>query len=1322
MRIAQRKESPIIGLTGMGGGLASYILYGGSGSSVYEISRALRFNDDESTRLFRYVSTGGNRRTFTISFWTKRGNLGIDGNIFNASSNPGASDSTAERTEFRFNPTNDQIKFAVNPTGSSWITLETVAEFKDPFAWYHVVVSVDTTQATETNRVKIYVNGEQQALTGTYIGQDVETPYMKAGNSMSIGSYTNNNNAFYDGYLADFQVIDGQALDESSFGELDSDGIWNPKEYDGTYGTNGFHLKFDDTSNNEALGKDSSGNGTRLPGVSFGRGAVNDCIEIADSSDFTFGADDFTMEMWVLPLEFNSYNAFFMKYTGTRSTSSVWTSLNSDGNILYYLYHGSSETGMTTSGSGLNLGQWNHIAFVRQGETARCYINGVQEGTMDISTNTVNDSATPMRLGMDSTDAYDFDGYMSNVRIVKGTCLYNDGTTFTPPTAPLTNVTNTVLLCCQSETSASAAAVTPSPLVLYSDNSTLSPVSKSELDYYPVNLIAAQSTSTGYSDYVFAGDATYDNTETSTDYFTGSGSNRNLFNGTLSGQVGGQNISESWLYFRPATAITNVTSIRLYGSYNSGGTKINGTDSTAFPSDAQQWLSIANPPSTVTEIAVRGSGSAAARLQAIEINGVLLTDTKAATDDSVIDSPIDYTVDSGNNRGNYATFSPLDSENGTLSNGNLTTNQTDSATSFGPQNTTIGVSSGKWYSEITWDSGTYALIGITHGQSAGKSGTTWHRDAVTYTWYFSGAFMSSAWPGTSTFPDGSNPTFAVGDVVGVLLDKDDDKLYFTKNGSYVASMNAETGTNGIDISAHSGEVAFITCGNNASTATQLSLNAGQRTFVGTPPDGYLSLCTQNLPTPTIEKPSEHLGITTYASVGTATTIRGLSFSPDLVWQKQARGSGGNDRHFLTDSVRGAGLALRSDSTAVEAASDAVESFTSDGWTVGAGAANANQSGNTYVGWAWNGGGAPSKTYTVKVVDDGGNKYRFDDFGTSAVTLELEEGGTYTFDQSDSSNGNGGGHPLRFATQADAANDSEYTTGVETNGTPGTAGAYTRITVASGAPTLYYYCTNHSGMGGQVNTNSTTGSSNFDGSVQSVVKHNSTAGFSIVKWTSSNSAAGTYDTIGHELNASPGLVITKRLDTADSWYSAHGFDLTKFGKLDLTTEFQNAGTAWGDGITSSVIGMRIGNFVNGNEDMIAYCFSEVEGYSKFGTYAGTNADVGPYIYTGFRPAFVMIKNTTLASSAYTSWYMIDSERATYNPTDYLRALWANQTFPEGKRGNGDASPSGGFITIDMLSNGFSIPNTGGGNHELSQNSYTYLYVAFAEHPFKKARAR
>ena len=234
---------------------------------------------------------------------------------------------------------------------------------------------------------------------------------------------------------------------------------------------------------------------------------------------------------------------------------------------------------------------------------------------------------------------------------------------------------------------------------------------------------------------------------------------------------------------------------------------------------------------------------------------------------------------------------------------------------------------------------------------------------------------------------------------------------------------------------------------------------------------------------------------------------------------------------------------------------------------------------------------------------------------------------------------------------------------------------------------------------------TSTESNTDGSVTSQVRVNQSAGFSIVSWTSSNSAIGTYDTIGHGLNALPGLVITKRRTVADSWYSAHGFDLTQFAKLNSTDAFSSAGTAWGDGITSSVIGMRLGNFVNPNETMIAYCFTAVAGYSAFGVYVGDGvAGNGTNVMLEFAPAFVMVKNITTAAN----WVMWDSKRPGYN-------LNANPLYP-----NTNDAEGSGYRVVDFLSNGFKLRDPGGNVTALKDTNSdgdTFMYAAFAENPFQ-----
>ena len=226
-------------------------------SGGYDINNSLRFRSSASAYLSRTPATTTNRQTWTYSAWFKRGKLGANQNLF-------AANATGVIAKIILN-SDDTIDFQDN-IGPVRIT--TVPVYRDPSAWYHIVFIADTTQATSSNRLKIYINGSQvTALQNVaYPAQNYLTQInSNIAHTISTEALGTSNNLL-DGYLAEVNFIDGQALTPSSFGSTDATtGQWQPAKYTGTYGTNGFYLKFSDiattSGSNAGLGKDFSGNG-----------------------------------------------------------------------------------------------------------------------------------------------------------------------------------------------------------------------------------------------------------------------------------------------------------------------------------------------------------------------------------------------------------------------------------------------------------------------------------------------------------------------------------------------------------------------------------------------------------------------------------------------------------------------------------------------------------------------------------------------------------------------------------------------------------------------------------------------------------------------------------------------------------------------------------------------------------------------------------------------------------------------------------------------------------------------------------------------------
>ena len=222
------------------------------------------------------------------------------------------------------------------------------------------------------------------------------------------------------------------------------------------------------------------------------------------------------------------------------------------------------------------------------------------------------------------------------------------------------------------------------------------------------------------------------------------------------------------------------------------------------------------------------------------------------------------------------------------------------------------------------------------------------------------------------------------------------------------------------------------------------------------------------------------------------------------------------------------------------------------------------------------------------------------------------------------------------------------------------------------------------------------SSNSDGDITSSVSVNTTAGFSIVSYTGNGSAT---QTIGHGLGAVPKMMIFKRRNSSSDWIVYHNkTGATKYLSLNLT----GAASAYEPYFantepTSSVFTVDTAGDINGSSDtFIAYLFSEIKGYSKFGSYTGNQNTDGPFVYTGFRPAWVMVKRTDSTSD----WLICDSKRPGFNPID-------DKLFPNTSQAEDP------YESFDFVSNGFKITSAGTGHNASGANM---IYMAFAESPF------
>ena len=234
-------------------------------------TKSLRFNPASSDYLNRTPSSAFNTDKWTISLWFKRGNLGIDTRLISCDNDNGSNDDY-----IRFD-SSDQMEFMIYEGSSVVGLLKPNRVFRDPSAWMHLVCVWDSANGTAGNRMRMYINGTEETsfATDTNPSSGANASFGNTSHPIEVGRRGSANNQYFDGYMAEVISVDGQALAPTSFGSTNSDGVWIPAIYTGTYGTSGFNLQFENAA---ALGTDSSPNGNTF--------TVNNLTSIDQTTDY----------------------------------------------------------------------------------------------------------------------------------------------------------------------------------------------------------------------------------------------------------------------------------------------------------------------------------------------------------------------------------------------------------------------------------------------------------------------------------------------------------------------------------------------------------------------------------------------------------------------------------------------------------------------------------------------------------------------------------------------------------------------------------------------------------------------------------------------------------------------------------------------------------------------------------------------------------------------------------------------------------------------------------------------------------------------------
>jgi len=890
----------------------------------FDVDQSLRFNDDDAAYLSKTFASAGNRRTFTFSAWVKRGNIGVEQHIFDGSTG-------GDSFYIRFNSDNT---LQIRDHAESGLYFKPTALFRDCSAWYHFVLAVDTTQGTQANRVKFYVNGEQVTSwsASTYPSQNDDTGVNgttehRIGRDVSGGKF--------DGYMGEVNFIDGLAKAPADFGETGDYGEWKPIRYSGSYGTNGFYLPFKQDYTVEGFSTVVyKGNGTSqyIGGTGFqpdmlwvkertstSSHQIHDAIRGAGTALFTNATSaESTSSTYVSSFNTDGFNVGSSGSVNSSSDTYVaWNwdmggsnATNTDGSInstvranASYGQSIVSYTGTASSSNtdtvGHGLSQKPELYFLKNRDTANSWL---------VRTDIIDGSSDYLLL--DSTQAKADSGvnYANSSVFSLGASNGDNGSGDAQ-----------IAYCFHSVTGYSKFAS-------FSGNGSASGATQT-CGFKPAFVLIKRSSSTG--DWRL-----WDNTRTPQ---SGTALNHLL----------------------PNSSAAENTSIGI--EFLDTGFKCKSADS-EINASGSTYIYMAFADTREYAYWLDQSG-----------NNNDWTSNNLTESDVMVDSPTN----------NFCTWNSVWASHDTLSEGNL---KTAGDSSWDGVKGTFGFSSGKWYFEelalanqADYNIGIQITSNTAPGDQQSASGTS------VVEVYDSGSSANRI-RHEGSYISITGGYAASGSIMGFAIDMDNSTLKYYLNGTLKHTQSLD---------ASFDEVAPFSAKNHASASHtnfgQDSSFAGNKTAQGnqdgnsigdfyyTPPTGYLALCTKNLPEPGVI-PSEHFNTVLYTGDDGTQAITGVGFQPNFTWIK-CRSHGGNDsfEHILTDAVRGVNKTLSSDKTASESTNNTtgyLSVFGSDGFTVTGGDAP-NGVGRTYAAWNWKANGSGSSNTdgdlnsTVSVNTDAG---------------------------------------------------------------------------------------------------------------------------------------------------------------------------------------------------------------------------------------------------------------------------------------------------------------------------------------------------------------